>query len=172
MRVRSEECRFSPGSYLRQLEPCKETQPKQARSFHSHINFNAPSNVPLLCTRVCERTHVYLCTSKFVNCDFLFTETLIKDPIVSQHHHPARVPVGSAAHAPKGNKVFLSVDVFMLQTFISSSLTCEAITGWGYTTMKLQNSSIKQKLQKVWHHCHYLNKYCHGLYFCILIILS
>ena len=36
-------------------------------------------------------SHVCMCASKFVNCEFSFTGALIKDPTVSSRHHTARV---------------------------------------------------------------------------------
>lgn len=63
--------------------------------------------------------HVCMCASKFVNCEFLFTEALIKDPTVSSRHHPARVSLYITAQAPKGNNTFLFLEAHISHPFIS-----------------------------------------------------
>lgn len=84
-----------------------------------------------------------MCASKFVNCEFSFTEALIKDPTVSSRHHPARVPLYITAPAPEGNNTFLFLEVHILShPFISSRLTCGAETYHGYCYTSITISCI------------------------------
>lgn len=72
-----------------------------------HLMFLRPAPKPLWWTPA----HVCMCASNFVNCEFSFTEALIKDPTVSSHHHPACVSLHFTAKALKGNTTFLSLEV-------------------------------------------------------------
>lgn len=84
-----------------------------------------------------------VCASKFVNCEFSFTEALIKDHTVSsRHHHPARVSLYITAQAPQGNNTFLFPQGDISHHFISSRLTCGAETCLGYC-YTCRASSIK-----------------------------
>ncbi len=94
---------------------------------HSHINFNAPSNVPLPCTSVLG-AHSCVCVSKFVKCKFSFTEALIKDPSVSPRYHPANVSLYITAQAPQGDARLSPVVHISHLPFILSVPTCRAET--------------------------------------------
>lgn len=80
--------------------------------------------------------HALVCASEFVNCEFSFTEALIKDPTVSsRHHHPARVSLYITV--PRGDNTFLFLDVYLSHP----SISCGADTR--LHSNKLHNHGIK-----------------------------